>query len=83
MTARMGADLVMAALQDVDLVFREAITLSCLQEPSCLEIAEILAIPTGTVTSRIYRGKRQLRARLEQRATGGKSVGFVSAGGCS
>lgn len=64
---QLDAEAVVAALQEVDLVFREALTLFFLRELSCLEIAEVLSIPIGTVVSRIYRGKRQLRALLEQR----------------
>lgn len=63
--ARMDAELVVAALQNVDLVFREALTLFYLQSLSCLEIAEVLSIPLGTVTTRLFRGKKQLRALLD------------------
>ncbi len=81
--ARMDAELAMAALQDVDLVFRDALTLFYLQELSCLEIAEILSIPTGTVTSRIYRGKRQLRALLDRRAAASQGIAFVPLAACT
>lgn len=61
---RLDAQLVMAALQEVDTVFREPLTLFYLQDLSYLEIAEILGVPIGTVMSRLSRGKAQLRSLL-------------------
>jgi RNA polymerase sigma-70 factor (ECF subfamily) len=80
--ARMEADLARAALQDVDFVFREALTLFYLQELSCLEIAGMLSIPAGTVASRIHRGKRQLRALLEERSAAGEAIELSPLAGC-
>lgn len=65
-SARMDVELVLATLQNVDRVFREALTLFYLQGFSCLEIAEILSVPLGTVSTRLFRGKRQLRALIER-----------------
>ena len=63
------ASLVMKALQEIDPAYREPLTLFYLQEQSYLEIAQILSVPIGTVMSRLYRGKRQLRSLLKSRAT--------------
>jgi len=65
----MDGGVVMAALQEVDEVFRAPLTLFYLEELSYQEIAEALDVPTGTVMSRLSRGKAQLRARLASRST--------------
>jgi RNA polymerase sigma-70 factor (ECF subfamily) len=77
---KMDAQLVMEALQEVEAVFREPITLFYLQDLSYLEIAEILSVPIGTVMSRLSRGKAQLRSRLAEKAKGGKVIEFPQTG---
>lgn len=73
---KMDSQLIMAALQEVEQVFREPLSLFYLQDHSYLEIADILAVPIGTVMSRLSRGKSQLRAILAQKAKDGKVIEF-------
>jgi RNA polymerase sigma-70 factor (ECF subfamily) len=55
---------VLSALAKVDKVYQAAVALFYLEDCSYKQIAEILAIPVGTVKSRIARGIRQLRRIL-------------------
>jgi RNA polymerase sigma-70 factor (ECF subfamily) len=73
---RMDAQLVMEALQEVELVFREPLTLFYLQDLSYTEIAEVLSVPIGTVMSRLSRGKAHLRMRLAEKSKGGTVIDF-------
>jgi RNA polymerase sigma-70 factor (ECF subfamily) len=49
-----------AAVEALPAVFREAVWLRDVEEFSYSEIAEMLAVPPGTVMSRISRGRRML-----------------------
>jgi RNA polymerase sigma-70 factor (ECF subfamily) len=65
-----------AAIEAMPDAFRQAVWLRDVEEFSYGEIAEMLAIPVGTVMSRISRGRRLLFDRLSvprQVAMGGKS----------
>jgi RNA polymerase sigma-70 factor (ECF subfamily) len=55
---------VLAALDRVPQKYREVVLLSDVQDFSYKEIAETLAIPVGTVMSRLSRGRQQLRVEL-------------------
>ena len=63
------------ALQEIPEEFRMAVYFSDVEGFSYKEIAEILDIPTGTVMSRLHRGRKQLRALLMDYA---KDRGYVS-----
>lgn len=52
------------ALQALPDAFREAVWLRDVEEFSYAEIAEMMAVPIGTVMSRIARGRRLLHDRL-------------------
>ncbi len=58
-----------AALQNVPEPYRAPLSLFYLQDHSYQEIAEILAIPIGTVMSRLSRGKAELRHLLTEKNT--------------
>lgn len=55
---------VLAALARVDEMFQAPVALFYLQDCSYKEIAEVLAVPLGTVKSRISRGIAQLQKML-------------------
>lgn len=55
---------VLAALNDVLEQFRIVILLADVQGFSYQEVAAVLGIPLGTVMSRLYRGRKQLRPAL-------------------
>ena len=62
-----GQQQVQAALEKVPATFREVLLLCDVEEMSYQEIAETLAVPVGTVMSRLYRARRALRAALEEK----------------
>jgi RNA polymerase sigma-70 factor (ECF subfamily) len=78
---QLDEEIVQRALFDLEEIFRAPLTLFYLQQLSYKEIASTLAIPIGTVMSRISRGKEQLRKALADRVSlttkneGGKSHG--------
>lgn len=64
-------ELVLATLRRLPATFQDVILLRDVEELSYKEAAEALAIPIGTVMSRLHRGRAQLRAEL---ATAGMLV---------
>jgi RNA polymerase sigma-70 factor (ECF subfamily) len=62
---------VRAALDALPEKFREAVWLRDVEGFSYVEIAGMLAVPVGTVMSRISRGRRLLAARLRERTERG------------
>ncbi len=61
-----GQQQVQAALEHVPLIYREVLLLCDVEEMSYQEIADTLAVPIGTVMSRLYRARRALRAALQE-----------------
>jgi RNA polymerase sigma-70 factor (ECF subfamily) len=61
---------VLAAFGRIPQSYREVVVLADVQELSYKEIAEALAIPVGTVMSRLSRGRKLLRAELAEFAAG-------------
>ena len=63
---------VQQALEGLALPFREILLLCEVEEMSYQEIAETLAIPMGTVMSRLYRARQALRGALLEKMKGGR-----------
>ncbi len=57
------------AVLKLPLVYREAIVLAHVAGFSYREMAQILELPIGTVMSRLFRGRRMLRAFFRDNAT--------------
>jgi RNA polymerase sigma-70 factor, ECF subfamily len=66
-------DAVQRALADLPVPFREILLLGEVEEMSYQEIAETLAIPMGTVMSRLFRAKRALRDVLLNKKQGDRN----------
>lgn len=62
------ADIVKSALAQIPDDYRQAVLLADVQGFSYREIAEIMGTPTGTVMSRLHRGRGMLRERLREYA---------------
>lgn len=68
------------ALAELSDDFRMAVYLADVEGFSYKEIADIMDTPVGTVMSRLHRGRRQLRTKLEDYA---HDRGFIKAGATS
>ena len=60
------AEQVHGALSRVSLAHREVLTLHFIDDLTLEQMAEVLAVPLGTVKSRLCYAKRALRAILER-----------------
>jgi RNA polymerase sigma-70 factor, ECF subfamily len=63
-------EIVQQAMAELPVQFREILLLCEVEEMSYQEIAETLAIPSGTVMSRLFRARKALRGRLAQKLEG-------------
>jgi len=70
---------VLAALRRIPAAFQEVIVLCDVEELTYKEIADVLAIPVGTVMSRLHRGRALLRSELGASATVTSGDGPVEA----
>ena len=66
-------ELVQQALTEMAVPFREILLLCEVEEMSYEEIAQVLAIPIGTVMSRLHRARRALRSLLLEKFQGAPS----------
>jgi RNA polymerase sigma-70 factor (ECF subfamily) len=68
--AQANRELVRQGLTDLPLPYREILLLCEVEEMSYGEIAQVLAVPVGTVMSRLYRARKALRALLAEEFKG-------------
>ena len=73
MAGRQVEEIVRQAISEVDENFRECLILCDVEELSYEEIAEITQLPAGTVKSRIFRARAQLRELVEKKL--GEKIG--------
>jgi RNA polymerase sigma-70 factor (ECF subfamily) len=64
------AEILRAALAEVDLRYREALTLVYTEGFKVEEAAHLLGVPEGTVKTRLLRGRAALRKILTRRHPG-------------
>jgi RNA polymerase sigma-70 factor, ECF subfamily len=69
---QLNRDTVQQALADLPVPSREILLLCEVEEMSYQEIAETLAIPIGTVMSRLFRARKALRDSLQEKREGGR-----------
>lgn len=61
---REGYSRMLRALEELPVVYREIVLLCEVEELSYREIAQVLAVPVGTVMSRLARARQRLRGML-------------------
>ncbi len=74
---RASAELLQSAIEELPVHFREALLLCDVEEMSYQDISEALAIPIGTVMSRLSRARKLLQANLRERLQSGSQVAAV------
>lgn len=73
MAGRQVERIVQEAISQIEATFRECLILRDVEELSYEEIAEITGLPAGTVKSRIFRARAQLKEIVERRL--GEKIG--------
>jgi RNA polymerase sigma-70 factor, ECF subfamily len=68
---RASRETVRESLTELSVPFREILLLCDVEEMSYEEIGQVLAIPTGTVMSRLHRARKALRNTLLAKSRGG------------
>jgi RNA polymerase sigma-70 factor, ECF subfamily len=68
--ARSNQKMVQEAIEELPLIFREVILLCDVEDMSYQEISETIAIPMGTVMSRLARARNALRRELTKKLQG-------------
>ena len=63
---RANAETLRRAIEALPLPFREVLLLCDVENLSYKEIAEMLSIPIGTVTSRLMRARKKVRQAIEE-----------------
>jgi RNA polymerase sigma-70 factor (ECF subfamily) len=71
---RSNSALMLGAIDDLPMQYRETLLLCEVEEMSYQEIAETLSIPIGTVMSRLSRARRTLRHLLGRKLRGNQAV---------
>ena len=64
-----GAERVMSGLASLPVAYREVILLCEIEEMSYKEISQVLAIPIGTVMSRLARARKVLRQAMTAKSS--------------
>ena len=76
--ADLGVATIVSAMDDLPHRFRQVVILADLKDAPYGTIAEMLAVPVGTVASRLSRGRRRLQGVLQDQASAG---GFLARAG--
>ena len=77
---RASSEIMQRAIDELPVHFRETLLLCEVEEMSYQEIADTLAIPIGTVMSRLARARKLLQSRLRQQLQGGSQATAVGSG---
>jgi RNA polymerase sigma-70 factor, ECF subfamily len=77
---RADAQMLQSAIDELPLYFREVLLLCEVEEMSYQEIADTLAIPIGTVMSRLARARKLLQKRLREQLQGGSQATAAGSG---
>jgi RNA polymerase sigma-70 factor (ECF subfamily) len=65
-----NSQMVIKAIADLPIIYREIVLLCDIEELSYKEIAQVLAVPIGTVMSRLSRARNLLKQALVVHSTG-------------